>query len=118
MTPIEEVRALLAAAKTETQYRTVASRAYFAAFNGAISVASRHGFVRRSSGDDHRDLIAFLKSSPSSLIRRIGHHRLPRLRAIRNWADYDQNQQFSHGMATEAAATAEEILNWLSNLDA
>src|ERR1700686_3731953 len=103
MMPIEEVRQLLLAAKTDTQYRTVASRAYFAAFNGVIAISSRHGFVRRSTGDDHRDLIAFLKNSPSALIRRIGHHRLPRLRSIRNWADYDQSQSFSHGMAVEAA---------------
>jgi uncharacterized protein (UPF0332 family) len=116
MTPIEEVLNLLAAAASDTQYRTVASRAYFAAFNQIIRLAQQQGFVPRSSGDDHRDLIAFLKRSRSSFLNRIGHSRLPRLRAIRNRADYDQGQPFPRGLAEEAVKTAEEMIAWISNL--
>src|SRR5271155_2760468 len=108
MTPIQEVRSLLAAATTDTQYRTVASRAYFATFNAVVAIAQRQGFIPTSSGDDHRDLIAFLKQSRNSLLSRVGFSRLPRLRAIRNRADYDQGQPFPRGLAEEAATTAEE----------
>jgi len=114
MTPIEEVRGLLAAASSETQYRTVASRAYFAAFTVVIDLAKKRGFVPRSTGDDHQDLIAFLKQSRNDLLRRIGFSRLPRLRSIRNRADYDQNQPFARGLAEEASKTAEELIGWIA----
>jgi hypothetical protein len=78
MTPIEEVRELLQAAREDTQYRTVASRAYFAAYTAAITIACSQGFVPNQSGDDHARVIAFLKQSPSQLLRRIGYNRLPR----------------------------------------
>jgi uncharacterized protein (UPF0332 family) len=116
MTPIEEVRGLLAAAATDTQYRTVASRAYFATFNAVVKIAQRQGFIPRSSGDDHRELIAFLKQSRNSLLNRVGFSRLPRLRALRNRADYDQSQPFPRGLAEEAATTAEETIGWINSL--
>src|ERR1700730_8758755 len=110
MTPIEEVRGLLAVASSETQSGTVASRAYFAPLNVVIAVAKKRGFVPKAAGDDHQALISFLKGSTNDLLRRIGFSRLPRLRAIRNRADYDQDQPFSRGLAEEAAKTAEELI--------
>jgi hypothetical protein len=116
MTPIEEVRDLLAAAGTEVQYRTVASRAYFAAFVVAIDVATRRGFTPTQTGADHQNLIAFFKKASNSLLNRIGHHRLPRLRSLRNKADYDRGTPFPQGMAREAVETAEETIGWLNSL--
>lgn len=116
MTPIEEVRTLLEAAQEETQYRTVASRAYFAAYAASITIAQRQGFSPNRSADDHGRLIDFLKLSTNPLLRRIGYHRLPRLRSLRNGADYDRANLFTEGLAKEAAQTAEEVVGWIDSL--
>jgi hypothetical protein len=82
MTPLGEVKSLFAAATTEVQYRTVASRAYFAAFNAAIALAAKRGFTPDQTGEDHKHLIEFFKSQKLDVLQRLGHHRLPRLRAF------------------------------------
>jgi uncharacterized protein (UPF0332 family) len=116
MTPLDEVKSLLATATTEVQYRTVASRAYFAAFNAAIAFAARRGFTPDQTGEDHKHLIEFFKHEKLDLLRRLGHHRLPRLRALRNRADYKLSIAFTQGMAEEAMQDAEEVISWLQRL--
>jgi hypothetical protein len=54
---MEEVENLLVAAIEETQYRTVASRAYFAAYNAVMRLAKLRGFEAEESADDHRRVI-------------------------------------------------------------
>jgi uncharacterized protein (UPF0332 family) len=113
MLPIAEARKLFESAESETQFRTAASRAYFAAFNWIIEFAKARGFVEQKSSEDHRRLIDFLKSSGSETLRRIGHHRLPRLRKLRNHADYVHDAEFTHGMAEEAVTDAENVIQLL-----
>jgi uncharacterized protein (UPF0332 family) len=114
MTPIEEVRNLLAAANSEAQYRTVASRAYYAAFAEVITLAGPLGFVPTGSGADHSRLAQFLAGHTNPLLQRIGRYRLPRLRKLRNRADYDLQVSFTRGLAEEAARTAEEVIAWIA----
>jgi uncharacterized protein (UPF0332 family) len=116
MTPIEEVRTLLAIASSETQYRTIASRAYYAVFAEVIALAQLLGFVPTGSGADHGLVARFLLGRANPLLQRIGRHRLPRLRQLRNRADYDLHTIFSRGLAEEAARTAEEVIGWIGSI--
>jgi uncharacterized protein (UPF0332 family) len=117
MDAIDEAAQLLAAAQCETQYRTVASRSYYAAYNRVIPLAERLGFVTSRTSDDHQALIAFLKSLDVDLLKRIGFHRLPRCRRLRNLADYDQKTAFTHGYAKEAFDTAAQIIGWVDAIE-
>ena len=116
MTPMEEVENLLVAAIEETQYRTVASRAYFAAYNAVMRLAKLRGFEAEESADDHRRVISYLKLQNNDLIRRIGFTRLPRLRTLRNRADYVLDVRFERGLAEEAVETARQIIEWARSL--
>lgn len=114
MHPLVEARNLLDAAENETQLRTAASRAYFAAFRDLLEYAKKLGFSETKSGEDHKLLIAFFKANPRDLLRRIGHSRLPRLRKLRNHADYVHDVEFTKGMAVEVVEDAELIIfQWL-----
>jgi uncharacterized protein (UPF0332 family) len=115
MTPAEEARALLAAAGEETQYRTVASRAYYAAYNNVRAFAEPLGFVPVKTGEDHRSLVEFLKNSNKDLLTRIGV-RLVRLPRIRVQADYEPSASFSRGLAEDAVRDMEQIMDWLRML--
>jgi hypothetical protein len=115
MTPMEEVEGLLTASQSETQYRTVTSRAYFAAYNVVISLAEKRGFTRNAKGDDHQRLVEYLKFAKNDLLRRIGF-RLARLRSLRNRADYVLDIPFGRGLASEAAQTARELIGWVDSL--
>lgn len=113
MTPLQECEQLFSAAQTETQYRTVASRAYFATYNHVVKVAIRLGYSPMANSDDHQRLIQFCKSAGPQLLKRLGHSRLPRMRALRNHADYEQGLPFTEGMAEEALEDAKIIiLEW------
>lgn len=116
MTPIEEVRGLLHAAASDTQYRTVTSRAYYAAFTLAMAFAQPLGFAPDHTGADHQRLITFLTQNKNQLLHRIGKYRLTRLRRLRNSADYDVMHPFTEGMAIEAVQTAEEVIGWLESM--
>lgn len=116
MTPIEEVRDLFARATTETQYRTVASRAYYATYAAIMSFVPSLGFSAGGTGADHGRLARFLAQQANPLLQRIGKFRLPRLRALRNRADYELHLRFTNGHAEEAVRTAEEVIDWIEAL--
>lgn len=113
MTPLEEVQDLFSTATTETQFRTVASRAYYAAYASVMGAASSLGFAATATGRDHGRLAQFLSGHPNPLLQRIGKYRLPRLRKIRNRADYELQIAFTRGLAEDAVRTAEEIIAWI-----
>ena len=114
MDPITEVKSLLETATTETQFRTVASRAYFATYNHLIELVVQRGFVPNKSAHDHRRLAEFLTCQKNDLLQRVGKHRLRRLRKFRNHADYQHDIPFTKGIAVEAVAEAELIIvTWL-----
>lgn len=116
MTPLEEVKQLLAAAETETQFRTVASRGYFASYTRTITLAEKVGFNPARTGDDHKNLFTFLKNHRSNVLVRIGV-RLGRMRSLRNRADYTMSHHFSKGFAQDVVSDAEQIETWAASVE-
>jgi uncharacterized protein (UPF0332 family) len=112
VTPLEEAQQLLTVAAEETQYRTVASRAYFAAFNRVKVFGLKFGFQPVYSGSDHKTLAQFLAAKKNSLLRRIGQ-RLSSMRTKRNRADYDHLLPFTQGYAQNMVQDADQIEQWI-----
>lgn len=102
---------LLRGAASEAAYRAAASRAYYAAFQHILSHPRLSDFRRTSSGQDHKLLIQHLKSSADPDLRRLGYDHVPRLRALRNRADYNQTTPFTRKLAEEALERATEIIH-------
>ena len=109
MTSFEEVADLLSGSLCEVQYRTVASRAYYAVFNLVLPIVDKAGFSPVNTGDVHQQLNSFLKKSSEVSWRTLGYSRLPRLRALRNRADYQRTAAFTREHAAEAAGDALEV---------
>jgi uncharacterized protein (UPF0332 family) len=112
MTPrdvYDEAEQRLRGAKSEAEFRAAASRGYYAAFLH-IREHRKVDFKSASTGADHQGLIEFLKRHSDAAIQRIGFSFLPRLRAIRNHADYDLQRQFTKVLAEEAIERATEII--------
>ena len=101
---------LFESAETESRYRSSASRAYFAVFQHLTNSAAVN-YSSVNTGEDHRRLIDHFKNSAESNLRRLGYNRLPRLRAIRNHADYDLAREFPRAIAQEMLEDASEILH-------
>ncbi len=112
-TPLEIAETLLADAEGEAGYRAATSRAYYAAFQHLLAHPKLATYQRQHAGSDHRALIEHLKASKDPVLRRIGQRLLPRLRALRNEADYDTCVPFSQGSATDALDYAQEIITLL-----
>ncbi len=100
---------LLRTARDQAGYRAAASRAYMAAFQH-VRDHPRAGFTAGKTAEDHRDLIEHLKRSSDPQVRRLGYDHLPRLRSLRNQADYDMANEFTRGQAEEAMERATEII--------
>ncbi len=100
---------LLSGAENEAKLRAATSRAYMAAFQHLI----KHpmvAFTKTGKGDDHRLLIQHLQKSNDDPLNKIGYRYLPRLRALRNRADYSLDVSFTKGMAEDALERATEII--------
>jgi len=111
---VEESKKILASAVNQEGYRSAASRAYFGTFQHVARHPKLSEFVLSKQGEDHRNLIDYLPGSPDPLLNRIGLSRLPRLRALRNHADYELDIPFTKELAQEAIDDAEEIVSdWL-----
>lgn len=117
MTPLEEVQRLLAVAENETQFRTVASRGYFAAYTRTVALAEKVGFAPARTSDDHKNLFSFLKNHKTELLVRIGV-RLGRMRSLRNRADYVASHHFSKAFAYDVVSDAEQIEAWSKVVEA
>lgn len=107
---LEIAEKLLQSAESEDEYRAAASRAYIAAFQHVVSHPKISDFNQTRTGDDHRGLIEFLKKSTDPGIRKLGYQLLPRLRALRNQADYELDMPFTQGFAVEALERATDII--------
>ena len=115
---LDHARKTFESAVNEAGYRAAASRAYIATFQHLRRHSRLKDFNPGKTGEDHRDLIDFLKGSDDGLLRRVGISRLPRLRALRNHADYDLDIPFTKELAEEALDQAEEIVQeWLPGAD-
>ena len=111
---VEEAKKILASAVNEAGYRSAASRAYIGTFQHIARHPRLREFALSKEGEDHRRLIEHLKKSSDPLLRKIGVSRLPRLRALRNHADYELDIPFTKELAQEAVDDAEEIVKeWL-----
>lgn len=102
---------LLRGATSEAAYRAATSRAYYAAFQHVLAHPKLQDFRRSSSGEDHKLLIQHLKNSADPDLRRLGYDHIPRMRALRNKADYDTEVPFTRKLAEEALDRASEIIH-------
>lgn len=109
-TPLDVAENLLAQADGDAGFRAAASRAYYAAFQHILAHPKLTGYQRSRTGEDHRLLIEYLKKSSDPALKKLGISYLPRLRAIRNEADYETSIHFTHEMADEALERATEII--------
>ena len=111
---VEEAKKILASAVNEAGYRSAASRAYIGTFQHIVRHPKLREFTLSKEGEDHRRLIGHLKQSTDPLLSKIGQSRLPRLRSLRNHADYELDVPFTKELAQEAIDDAEEIVHdWL-----
>lgn len=111
---LQDARKKFSCATSETEYRAVASRAYIGTYQHLLAHPKLAAFKPKGIGEDHRSLIDYLKNSSDQMLKRLGVSRLPRLRALRNHADYELGMPFTRGLAEEALEDAEEIVfDWL-----
>ncbi len=114
---LEYAERLVGFEDNEENYRAVASRAYYAAFHAVLNHQADSGeFTRSKSGEDHRALIDHLKRSNNPLMRTLGIRHLPRIRALRNRADYELPAPFSREHANETLEDATEVLQAVAAL--
>lgn len=118
MTAEEEVRGLWATAVHQVNFRTVASRAYYASFNRCMAHGIRHGYVASGTGADHGGIAEHLRrrdvAAPGgNLLYRVGSTRLPQLRKLRKQADYDRDSAFARGSAEASFNLMNDILDCL-----
>ena len=85
---LEVAERLFREATEESEFRTVASTAYMAAFQHVLNHPKCNDFKKSNTGGDHRLLIQYLKNSSDPGLKKVGYSFLPRLRALRNRADY------------------------------
>lgn len=94
----------------EAYFRAAASRAYFAVYRRLVSHPRLGGFSPTGKSEDHKDLIEFMKQSTDQVVRACGHRIVPRLRALRNHADY-RSSEYTKEQADEALEIASEIIH-------
>ena len=81
-----------------------------AAFQHILNHSKCRDFIKEGTGDDHRLLVEYLKNSADPGLKKIGYGFLPRLRALRNRADYEMSPPFTKGAAEDAMERASEIV--------
>lgn len=103
----------------EAALRSVASRAYYAAFHHALEHAIKEGFSPAYTGDDHRRVQTYFRRyTPPSTIRRKIAQELDRLLAERHKADYRNDiGKRPESLASHAIGMARRIIQNLKSLD-
>lgn len=119
MTASEEVELLWLAAQHPVNFRTVASRAYYACFNRCMASVVARGFVPDQTGLDHAGVPKFLKAlnglNLANLLYRIATDRLPKLR---KHADYNIELHFPRFQAENAVDLMRDVLGYLDEVEA
>lgn len=110
---LEDARARLAIANTEVEYRNVTHGVYYAVFHYLMNHPACAAFQPAEDGGDHKRLIEFLKTHPDPRLKAIGFRHIPRLRALRNKADYKIQETFTKHFAIEALNRVDEIIDEL-----
>jgi len=106
---LEVAEDLYRRATAEAEYRTVASRAYMSVFQH-LRDHPKIGFSSNGTGEDHRDLIKFLKNSTSPDLQKLGIRYLIPLRTMRNRADYAMEPPLTKELAEDALECATEVV--------
>lgn len=104
--------ARLAADATEADWRTAASRAYYAAFHVARRLLADLNFTVPRADRAHQYLVFRLSNSGEAAVEQAGRD-LETLRRLRNRADYDETPAVTQPQATAAVQMAEGIIQVL-----
>jgi uncharacterized protein (UPF0332 family) len=99
----------LAAGTTEAEWRTAASRAYYAAFHGARALLTDLGFTVPRAEAAHQYVYRRLNNCGEPTIQKSAAD-LDGLRSIRNRADYDWHIPFPASLAPPLPNTAEQVV--------
>jgi uncharacterized protein (UPF0332 family) len=98
----------LAGGRTEAEWRSAASRAYYADFHLARRLLSDLRFTVPRADRAHQYLVFRISNSGNSAVEQAGRD-LDTLRRLRNRADYDDAPPFLQPQATAAVQVAERI---------
>jgi uncharacterized protein (UPF0332 family) len=103
----------------EATSRSAVSRAYYAVYHCALSLACKEGF-RPSSGGDHTDVQNYFRRyNPEDKLRGEVARELNLLRSRRNEADYDDRLEGTPGLQADIAVDlAKSIRNNLESIAA
>lgn len=105
----------LAVSGGETEWRSAASRAYFAAYHRTRTLIHALGFGIPRGDQSHAYLWRRLQGCKTSAVGDIGS-LLKELRNSRNRADYDLDEDFPRDDAKYAVEAASDILHFLDNM--
>jgi uncharacterized protein (UPF0332 family) len=99
----------------QADWRSAISRAYYAAFHKARSILFRAGFRTPDGERAHAYLWMRLSNTGHPDVNDAGG-RLSRLRALRNWADYDFSRPVDEASAILQVQIATNIMELLDDL--
>jgi uncharacterized protein (UPF0332 family) len=99
----------LAAGLREADWRSAASRAYYAGFHSARDLLSACAFSVPVSEQAHVYLWRRLRNSSHPDMKAAGA-KMDQFRQVRNSADYDTRRYFPQNLAMAMAETVEEII--------
>jgi uncharacterized protein (UPF0332 family) len=102
----------LAAATTETEWRTAVSRAYYGAFHVARRLFADLRFSVPRADRAHQYLVFRLSNSGEAAVEQ-GGRDLETLRRLRNRADYDELPALTQSQAAAAVQLAEGVIQGL-----
>jgi uncharacterized protein (UPF0332 family) len=104
----------LAGGTTEAEWRSAASRAYYAAFHVARRLLSDLQFTVPRADRAHQYLIFRLCNSSEGTVQQAGRD-LETLRRLRNRADYDETPALPQPQAVAAVQIAEMVVRVLDD---
>jgi uncharacterized protein (UPF0332 family) len=100
----------LAKGTTEAEWRSAASRAYYAAFHVARKILSQCGFTVPRGDRAHAYLWLRISNSKNATVDKAGRD-LKAARSDRNWADYDLDRPFIQRTALDQLKLIESVIN-------
>lgn len=113
---LAEARKNAASASSEPEFRNAVHCIYYAVFHVVLEHPFCIDFDRGDDGTVHRRLITYLKIHHDETLRKIAFRHLPRLRKLRNDADYALKTSFTRGDLQETLERANEVVAWLDAL--
>ena len=112
---ILDVADALATGATEAEWRSAASRAYYAAFHVA-RLLMRHCGFGVPHGDQAHGYLWLRLANCGHVDVQLAGDRLNELRRARNWADYDLDVFFDHTVALRRVQVATDVIQLLESV--